>query len=1078
MKKLFLLLLTVVAFTLSAAAQRTVTGTVVYAGDGEPLAGATILPVGGGNGVATDLDGKFTLTVPAKVTKLNVSYVGMLTQQVEITAGEMKIALTNSENNLDEVMVVAYGTEKKSAFTGSASVVKADALEDRLVSNVTNALAGAVAGVQIQSANGQPGTSATVRVRGVGSLYASNSPLYVLDGIPFDGDIASIAPNDIESMTVLKDAAAAALYGARGANGVILITTKKGKQGDAKVTFDARWGANSRQITNYDVIESGEQYLELMYQALYNSAYYRQGLGAAQAHNYANNNIWKNLGYQTWTVPDGQLLIGTNGKINPNARRGYSDGQYYYTPDDWAEGTFRNGLRQEYNLSISGGTDRFNYYVSANYLEDEGIIDNSAYERLATRASVDYKAKEWLKVGTNMSYTYSASKYPSDQTASGSSGNAFNMANTLAPVLPMYVRNADGSIKIDERFNRPVYDYGDGKSTNFARNYMSMSNPASDLIYNDTQYLSDIFNGKWYVELTPLKGLSVTGSVGYSLDQIRYHDFGNQYYGQSAAYSGTAAQESSRNMGLNLQALANYKTSFNNVHNIDILAGYESYEYTEEYVSANGQGVYQDGNWAVNNTLLAARRGYGAYGEYATRGIIGRVNYNYDTKYYGSVSYRRDASSRFHPDKRWGDFFSVSAAWDAAKESFIKDNATWVDMLKIKASFGQQGNDNLGNGYAYIDQYTIGGTDSWSDGTLAYKGNPELTWEKSNAFNVGADFSLWQGKLAGTVEYFSRQTSDMLYNQPTSPSLGYSSIPVNIGSMRNYGVEIELNYQPITTRNITWDINFNATFINNKIIELAPDLKGEFISGSTIWREGESRYQFYLVQYAGVDPTTGEALYWARTPEQQMNEETGQMENVKDENGKTVYKPGRYATTDYDAAYNTNRQATGDILPTVYGGIGTTLKAYGFDFGLQCSYQLGGKTWDDGYQAFMHSGDARNAGNNWHKDILNAWTPENTNTDVPRLDANDPYAFNANSSNRVLVSSDYFAINNITIGYTLPNRLTKKFGVESLRIYGAADNVALFSARKGLDPRQSYTGATTSTYTAMRCISGGVKLVF
>lgn len=1076
MKKLFLLLLTVVAFTLSAAAQRTVTGTVVYAGDGEPLAGATILPVGGGNGVATDLDGKFTLTVPAKVTKLNVSYVGMLTQQVDITAGEMKIALTNSENNLDEIMVVAYGTEKKSAFTGSASVVKADALEDRLVSNVTNALAGAVSGVQTLSSNGQPGTSATVRVRGVGSLYADNNPLYVLDGIPFDGDIASIAPNDIESMTVLKDAAAAALYGARGANGVILITTKKGKQGDAKVTFDARWGANSRQITNYDVIESGEQYLELMYKALYNSAYYRQGMGVAQAHQYANGNIWKNLGYQTWTVPDGELLIGTDGKINPNARRGYSDGQYFYTPDDWADGTFRNGLRQEYNLSVSGGTDRFTYYVSANYLNDEGVIDNSAYERLATRTSVDYKAKEWLKVGTNMSYTYSASKYPSEQTSSGSSGNAFAMANTLAPVFPLYVRNADGSIMIDERFNRPVYDYGDGQSTNFARNYMSMANPVSDLIYNDTQYLSDIFNGKWYVELTPIKGLTLTGSVGYSLDQTRTHDFANSYYGQSAAYGGTSYQDAYRYKGVNLQGLANYKKTFANVHNIDVLAGYESYDYSTEYVSAQGQGTYQDGNWAVNNTLLHSRRGYGAYGEYATRGIIGRVNYNFDTKYYASVSYRRDASSRFHPDNRWGDFFSVSAAWDAAKESFIKDNASWIDMLKIKASFGQQGNDNLGNNYAYIDQYTIGGTDAWSDGTLAYKGNPELTWEKSNAFNVGADFSLWQGKLAGTVEYFSRQTSDMLYNQPTAPSLGYSSIPVNIGSMRNYGVEVELNYQPITTRNITWDVNLNATFINNKIIELAPDLNGEFISGSTIWREGESRYQFYLVKYAGVDPTTGEALYWARTPV--TEEKDGETVEVKDENGKTVYQPGEYATSNYVEAYNTNRQATGDILPFVYGGFGTTLKAYGFDFAIQCSYQLGGQTWDDGYQAFMHSGTASNAGNNWHKDILKAWTPENPYTDVPRLDANDPYGFDANSSNRVLVSSDYLAINNITIGYTLPNSITKKFGVESLRVYGAADNVALWSARKGLDPRQSYTGATTSTYTAMRCISGGIKLVF
>ena len=1055
MKKLFLLLLTIASFALCASAQtRTVQGTVVYAGDDEPLAGATILPVGGGNGISTDIDGKFALKVPASCKQLIVSYVGMITQQVDVTAGDMLIKLTNSENNLDEVMVVAYGTAKKSAYTGSASVVKADALEDRLVSNVTNALAGAVSGVQTQSANGQPGTSSTVRIRGVGSLYASNTPLYVLDGMPYDGDIAAINPSDIESMTVLKDAAAAALYGARGANGVILITTKRGKQGDAKVTFDARWGVNSRQVTNYDVIESPEQYMELLYQAHYNDAVYNQNMSHSAAHVYANNNLTSSLGYQVFTVPDGQYLIGTNGRFNPNAARGYSDGEYFYTPDDWADGSFRDGFRQEYNLSVSGGTDRLNYFVSAAYLEDEGIIDNSAYERLSTRASIDYQAKKWLKIGTNLSYTYSKSKYPDDQTASNSSSNAFGIANKIAPVYPMYVRNADGSIMMDTRFNRPVYDYGDGASTNCTRSFMSISNPASDLIYNTEEYLTDLFNGKWYVQLTPIEGLTVTGNVGLTIDNTRTHSVGNRYYGQSASYGGTAYQVAQRDKGLNLQALANYKKTFGNVHNTDFLVGYESYDWNQEWVQGYGTGIYQDGNWAVNNTLLADRKGYGAYGEYATRGIIARANYDYDTKYYGSVSYRRDASSRFHPDHRWGNFFSVSAAWDIAKESFLSD-VSWTDMLKVKASFGQQGNDNLGNNYLYVDQWTITGTDSWSDGILYYKGNPDLTWEKSNAFNVGIDFSLWQGKLSGTVEYFNRETEDMLYNRPTPASLGYTSVPVNVGSMRNSGWEIELVYRPIATRNLTWEINANATFVKNKILELAPELEGELISGSRILREGESMYQYYLVKYAGVNPDNGKAQYWAM-----------------DDNGV------EYLTEDWAIANSTNKQASGDLLPTVYGGIGTTLKAYGFDFSIQCSYQLGGKIWDYGYQDFMHSGTSDSYGLNWHTDILNAWKQPGDVTDVPRLDASDPYSFYMYSSDRALTSSDYFAINNITLGYTLPTSFTKKFGIETLRVYGAADNVALFSDRKGLDPRQSYLSASTSTYTAMRCISGGIKLVF
>lgn len=1055
MKKLFLLLLTIASFALCASAQtRTVQGTVVYAGDNEPLAGATVLPVGGGNGISTDLDGKFTLKVPASCKQLIVSYVGMTTQKADITGEEMLIRLNNSENNLDEVMVVAYGTAKKSAYTGSASVIKADALEDRLVSNVTNALAGAVAGVQTQSSNGQPGTSSTVRIRGIGSLYADNAPLYVLDGMPYDGDIASINPADIESMTVLKDAAAAALYGARGANGVILITTKRGKQGDAKVTFDARWGVNSRQVTNYDVIESPEQYMELLYQAHYNDAVYNQSMSPSAAHVYANNNLVSSLGYQVFSVPTGQYLIGTNGRFNPNASRGYSDGEYYYTPDDWADGTFRDGFRQEYNLSVSGGTDRLNYFVSASYLEDEGVIDNSAYERLSTRASIDYQAKKWLKIGTNLSYAYSNSKYPDDQTASASSGNAFGIANKIAPVYPMYVRNADGSIKIDERFGHPVYDYGDGASTNFTRSFMAISNPASDLIYNDEEYLTDLFNGKWYVQLTPIGGLTVTGNVGLTIDNTRVHQVRNRYYGQTASYGGAAMQYQQRDKGINLQALANYKKTFGNIHNTDFLVGYESYEWNSEWVESYGNGIYQDGNWATNNTLLEERKGYGAYGEYATRGIIARANYDYDTKYYGSVSYRRDASSRFHPDHRWGDFFSVSAAWDIAKESFL-DAAPWADMLKVKASFGQQGNDNLGNNYLYVDQWTINGTNSWSDAVLYYKGNPELTWEKSNAFNVGVDFSLWQSKLSGTIEYFNRETEDMLYNRPTPASLGYTSIPVNVGSMRNNGWEIELVYRPVTTRNITWEINANATFVNNKILELAPELDGELISGNRILREGESMYQYYFVKYAGVNPDNGKAQYWA-----------------KDENGT------EYLTEDWAIANSTNKQASGDLLPTVYGGIGTSIKAYGFDFSIQCSYQLGGKIWDYGYQDFMHSGTSDSYGVNWHTDILNAWKQPGDVTDVPRLDASDPYSFYSYSSDRVLTSSDYFAINNITLGYTLPASLTKKFGIETLRVYGAADNVALFSDRKGLDPRQSYLTASTSTYTAMRCISGGIKLVF
>ncbi len=1064
-----------------ALAQNAVSGTVVSQGDGQPIIGATIRVVGANNvGAVTDANGKFSITMPSGTTKLRVSYVGMDTQDVTVKGSQVKIMLTANQHNLDEVMVVAYGTAKKSAFTGSASVVGADELEDRLATNITDALSGAVAGVQtLTGGNGQPGTTASVRIRGVGSINAGMNPLYVVDGVPYDGDLSAISVSDIESMTVLKDAAAAALYGARGANGVILVTTKKGKSGETKVTFDAKWGANSREVPDYDVIKDPGQYLELMYQSQYNAAYYHiagyQG-NATQSHIYANNNIWNNLGYQIYTVPNGQYLIGTNGKLNPNATLGYSDGTYYYTPDNWEDGTYRNGLRQEYNVSVSGGSDKLTYFVSGNYLADDGIIQNSSFDRLTGRANIDYQAKKWLKVGANVAYTYYRSQYPDEQTSTNSSGNAFGLATDIAPVYPMYVRNADGSFMYDANTGYRIYDYGDGSSTNFTRAYMSMSNPTSDLLYNTEEYLSDILNTKWYATITPIEGLNITGNLGYFVDNTRYHYTGNKYYGQTAAYGGEAEQESTRTRTINLQALATYTKTFAKKHNTDFLLGYESYDYNYEYEYGYGYDVYQDNVWAINNTLTGRQGTGGAATSYATRGYIARINYDYDNRYYVSASYRRDGSSRFAKNHRWGNFWSASAAWVISKEKFM-ENVNWIDLLKFKASFGQQGNDDIGNYYAYLDQYTISGANSWSDGTLYYKGNPDLTWETSNSFNIGFDFSFFKEKLSGSIEYFNRQTSDMLYNKPTATSLGYSSIPMNVGSMRNNGLEIELNAKPIKTKNVDWDVWANATFIGNKILKLDESLDGEMISGERIYREGESMYQLYLPSYAGVNPENGAALFYAIG--QSEYDSDGEYQGLStDYLGNEIPEGTEYKTESYSDAYDTNRKASGSLLPKVYGGIGTTVKFYGFDVSISCAYQLGGKTYDNSYQSFMGQGTSSSYGHNWHTDILNSWTPENTNTNIPKLDASATASFYSNDCDFFIKSSNYFAINNIAVGYTFPKKWTSKIGIETLRIYGSADNVALFTARKGMDPRQSYVSTTASTYSSMRCISGGIKIEF
>ena len=998
---------------------------------------------------------------------LLISFIGLQSQEVAVKP-VVKVVLKSDAEVLDEVVVTAYGTSTKGSFTGSASVMKADKIEKRQVSNVSNALAGAVAGVQILSNNGQPGESAKVRIRGVGSINAGTDPLYVVDGVPYDGDLSSINSADIESMTVLKDAASTALYGARGANGIIMITTKKGTSGKARVNFDAKWGVNSRAVKNYDVMTSPKNYMEKAYEAIYNGYTQTNGYPADIAHVQANKTLLSNsgggVGYPVYTVPAGQLLIGSNGMLNPNATLGYmTEYGNWLTPDNWEDEMFQNKLRQEYNINVAGGNDKSTFYMAFGYLDDQGVIEGSGFTRFSGRLKGDYKVTDWLKVGANVNYINSESRYPGDQDSdhTASSGNAFYIANNIAPIYPMYVRGEDKQIMT--LTGRPVYDYGDGKSVpGYSRAFMQIANPAGDLVYNKTNYMRDVFNTNWFAELTPIKGLTVSARFGLNVDNTRLNLLNNPYMGQSAEYNGEVVQAAMRTYGLDQQYVANYNFTLQDIHHFDITAGYDGYTYEYTELSGQGQNLYDPESEFVSNTI-DKKNATGFKQTYATEGFFGRVNYSYDDKYFGNVSYRRDASSRFSPDNRWGDFWAASVAWMITREEFMK-NVTWVNMLKLKASFGQQGNDDLllpagkyignihleKNFYPWMDQYSVMGANGiFSDGTLFAKGNKDITWETSTSYNVGLEFALFNNRLNGSAEYFARKSSDMLYNKPIAGSMGYTYIPMNVGSMTNSGFELDLSYQIFNRKNFSWDVNFNATFVKNKINELHPDLKGQLIDGSNIYEEGESMYRMYLVKYAGVDEKTGEALYWA-----------------KDKDGK------EYATANYSLA-QTNKAGTDNLMPKVYGGFGTSIEAYGFDASIQLSYQLGGQIYDSGYR-FMMAG--KGEGQNWHKDIYNAWTPANTKTDVPRLNAQDPFT-NA-LSDRWLISSNYLSINNITVGYTLPSNLVKKMFIEKLRVYFTADNVGLIAKRKGLDPRQSYTTSTNSLYSPIRTISGGISLTF
>lgn len=1082
MKKLFLLMLTVAWVTIAAAQTRTVTGVVVYEGDGEPLAGATVLPVGGGQGVATNLDGEFTLKVPTNVKELQVSYVGMITRNVPIEFDKpMRIELSNRDNTLDEVMVVAYGTAKRSSFTGSATVVDAKAIEQTQVTNPVDALKGKVAGVQITNASGAPGNSTpTVRIRGISSINAGNSPLIVVDGTPYEGDMDAISTQDIESMTILKDAASNALYGARGANGVILITTKKGKAGEARVTFDAKWGSNSRAVSDYDVIKSPTEYIELYGRAIGNLltnpagnirmsesdalGYVNQFLfGNGQVPTYDGNNVGVNpdLGYNVFNVPQGQNLLLDGYRINPSATIGrianYQGEDYLLMPDNWADAAYQNALRQEYNLSVAQGNDRGQFYLSTSYLNNEGITKNSGYERFTGRLTASYQAKSWLKVGGNVTYVRYNSKFNGDDGSASSSGNVFAVNNVLAPIYPLYIRDGAGNIRIDQ-YGNTMYDYGDGMNAGLSRPTFSQANPLSANILDVNKYNGNSVSGNVYAEIRFLKDFKFTTNNSFYVNEQRQTSVTNPYYGQYASLNGNVYKYATRRMTNTFQQLLNWDRAFGN-HNVGVVLGHENYVNKYDYLQANRTNMLLPSNQELDGCILDG--GSSSYlTKYLNEGWLGRANYDYDGKYFVSGSIRRDASSRFDPSHRWGTFWSASAAWMINKEAFFQ--ADWVDMLKAKISYGEQGNDNIGN-FRYTNTYTIvnsGGQASAQPNTL---GNKNITWEKGGNLNYGFDFSFFNERLEGSIEGFYRKTSDMLFSFPLPPSYGYTSYYDNVGDMTNTGVEFNLKGDIVRTRNIVWSANFNITYYKNKITYLPEERKtmtvdgvDGYSSGDKFYGEGEPMYTYRMKRFAGVNKETG-ASQWYK--------------NITDADGNIT---GREITENYGEG---DFYLCGTALPSTYGGFGTSINAYGFDFAIDFAYQLGGKVYDGTYAGLMTAGTGSSKGRAMHKDLYNAWSSTNKNSNIPYMEFDNQYV--TSTSDRFLTSASYLALQNINFGYTLPASVTRKIDVNRLRLYLSCENVAIWAKRKGLDPRQSIAGDVTNAYYApIRTISGGINITF
>ena len=999
---------------------------------------------------------------------LVISYIGMESQTVTIKPNLKVVLKTNSEM-LDEVMVVAFGTAKKSAFTGSAKVVDAEKLEKSQVTSVTNALAGAVPGVTLTSNDGAPGATSSIKIRGFSSINAGNDPLIVVDGAPYSGDLSNLNPNDVESMTVLKDAASNALYGARGANGVVIITTKKANQkGDAVVTFDAKWGANTRALQHYDVITDPGQYYEMHYGAMKNYYMNVMGMSEQAAWQEANKNLFGSnggLGYNVYTVPQGQYLIGQNGKLNPNATLGnivsYKGEDYLLLPDDWENIGTRTGLRQEYNFSVSAANDKSSFYVSLGYLGNEGITEGSDLKRLTARLKADYQAKPWMKIGANMSYARFDSNSLGNNGSSSSTANIWAFTTQLAPIYPAYVRNADGSIKVDGN-GFQIMDYGSGVNAGMIRPFISDANPIMDNKLNTQNAEGNAMTGNGFIDITPLPGLKVTLNGTFNLDETRFTYVYNPYYGQFDSTGGTVSKSHQRIYDYNLQQLVSYTNSFGR-NNFDILLGHEYYDYRLYYLGASKSNMFSQDNKELSGAVIDGQAASSYKERRNNEGYFGRLQYNYDERIFGSASVRRDASSRFAPDHRWGTFWSVGAAWLMNKEAWF--NLDWIQELKLKASIGSQGNDNIGD-YRYTDVFNIINSGGNIGTSFNSKGTEDITWETNTNFNVGAEFQLWN-RLTGSIEYYMRKTSDMLFAFSVAPSLGYSSYYDNVGNMVNSGVEIDLGVNIFNTRNFTWDVNLNISTLKNRITMLDPDKKNTteytaegkgyqgYTSGSFFIGEDLSMFTWRLKDYAGVNEN-GESMWY---------------KNILDENNNII---GREPTTDYsDADYYVTEETS---IPKVYGGFGTSLKVYGVDFGINFTYQLGGKQYDGTYAQFMSS-PTGTTGYNFHKDLLNSWTPENTGSNIPRFQLHDQYS--AASSTRFLTNASYLNIQNINVGYTLPASWTKKLAINSLRLYMSAENVFYWSKRKGFDPRQSYDTTTNATYySPMRTISGGVTFQF
>jgi TonB-linked SusC/RagA family outer membrane protein len=1021
----------------SFAQEKTVTGVVTDKLG--PLPGANVVVKGTTNGVQTDFDGKYSIKAKSGDV-LEVSFTGYDKKTVSVGASNSyNVVLVESPTALQEVVVVAYGTQKREAITGAVNVVSSEVIGNQQVTSPLKALQGVVPGVSMVTAGGQPGNNPDIRIRGFSSLLANPGPLIILDGAPFNGNLNSISQDQIESFSVLKDAASSTLYGSRGANGVILITTKKGKKNTApKINLRSQVGFSDLAVGLHDRLGT-EANMKLTWEALRNSNI-DLGQDIATASANASAGLIDRLGYNPYSVAN---PIDANGQL--------VSGASLLWETDWQKEMLRKtATRLNHGFDISGGDDKSTYFMSLDYLKEDGPVITSDIERITTRLGVESQVKDWLKVGLSTSYSYSESNQP-DQT-SGSTTQSIGWIYALSSIYPLYQRDATGNLVLDAAGN-PIYDYGNtvGQSVNATRPVNGGENAIGNIYNGKERIRRTNFNGSLFAEAKLTDFLTFKTRFNYESILFDSFSFDDDLFGAAAPVGGRVSM--ARNLTSTVNAIngLHFVKSFGN-HNLSADLMHEAYTLRGDNLNAQGTG-FLPGVTNLNGSTLPESVGGNPF-MHRIQSYLGRLNYNYKNKYFVEFSGRRDGSTRWAPETRWGSFYSAGGSWILSREKFLEDSK-YISNLKIRASYGELGNEDLaGQYFLYQSTWVTGWNNEGEPGILLdglYDYN--VTWEKTASTNIGLDFGFFNDRITGSFDYYNKRSIDLLLNKPLPGSVGFGQVEAtNVGAIDNSGIELVISTINIQKENLFWKTSFNVSQNRNEIKSLTRP--GETIlRGSQQWEVGRSLYEFFIPEWAGVDPADGRAM-WFR--------------DVTDVDGNVI---GRETTKVYSQA---TRGYHGSSLAKFEGGFSSYVKYHNFDLNLIFNYSVGGQLLDTDYSSLMNGFSS--PGSNAHPDNITRWQNPGDITDVPRLtvDNNDDNS----TSTRFLFDNDYLRLKSLTFGYNLPSDYLKKIGLDNVRFFVQADNVFTFQSHKGIDPEQAFNGVTNRRSPQYRTISTGVTVSF